>query len=246
MTIIKSKVVVVVEDEGIQREETVLSLQLAGMAAFGVPDGQTLDQLMRVHTVDVVVLDVGLPGESGLDIAARLSGLPSPVGLVMLTGKSTMVDKLAGLARGADAYLAKPADPRELIATIEAVRRRMNAAQAASELADVNLRAVAVVWQIAFDGRQLSAGVHGQVVKLSELQRLLLLCFKDLPLGQPVSRDKLMAALGYTDADSDPHRLETLVSRLRQKVRSKLSQDLPLQAIPRQGYAMAREVLFAY
>ena len=129
-----SEVVVIVEDDSAQREEVVLALQLAGMTALGAPDSTMLDQLMQEHPVDVLVLDIGLPGETGLQIAARLAARPLPVGLIMLTALSGLDDRLSGMARGADAYLTKPVDPRELIATIKAVRRRMVNASAATNL----------------------------------------------------------------------------------------------------------------
>jgi DNA-binding response OmpR family regulator len=236
---LQAEVVVIVEDDSTQRDEVLLALQLAGISAFGAPDGATLDKLMQVHRVDVVVLDVGLPGESGLQIAARLAAQPEPVGLVMLTGQSAMKDRLSGMAHGADAYLAKPADPREVIATITALRRRM-AKAATAAAATAHLPPAAGGWQLAPSGRQLSFGLPAQIVKLTELQQLFLQRFVGLAVGQPVGREQLMQALGHDRFDSDHHRLETLVSRLRQKVREQLGQDLPIEALPGRGYAMTQ------
>lgn len=236
----QTKVVIVVEDEAAQRNEVVLSLQLSGIAAFGAADGLMLDKLMQVHNVDMVVLDIGLPGESGLQIAARLALLPVPVGTVMLTALGALDDRLHGMAQGADAYLVKPADPRELIATIGALRRRM----AGAGVAGLASAASAEGWLLSHGGRQLSSTRLARAINLTELQRLLLLCFKDVPVGQPVSRDSLMDALGYDGPDGDPHRLETLLSRLRHKVREQLAEDLPLKAVPGLGYAMVCAVVF--
>jgi two-component system, OmpR family, response regulator PhoP len=233
-------VVVIVEDDTQQRDEAVLSLQLAGLAAFGAPNGATLNQLMAAQTVDVVVLDVGLPGESGLSIARRLAALPHPPGIVMLTALGDLDDRLRGMGQGSDAYMVKPVDPRELIATIEALRRRMKKSADSALVA----KSTTTGWVLSSGGRQLTLNRTHQAIQLTELQRLLLSCFKDVPTGQPVSRDDLMDVLGYGGPDGDYHRLETLVSRLRQKVRDQFNEDLPLRAVPNQGYAMMSGVMF--
>ena len=242
---LNTKVVIVVEDADAQRDEVVLSLQLSGMSAFGAANAQTLDQLMQVHSADVVVLDIGLPGESGLQIAQRLAAMPTPVGVIMLTANGALDDRLLGMAKGADAYLVKPADPRELIATIEALRRRMALASTTENKGSTGQTAAlqAAGWLLSHGGRQLSSAGAAQAIHLTELQRLLLLCFRGIPPGQPVSRENLMDALGYGGQYGDPHRLETLISRLRQKVRERLSEDLLLQAVPGQGYAMVSSLL---
>ncbi len=224
-----------------QREEAVLALQLAGLAAFGAPDGQTLDQLMRLHTVDVVVLDVGLPGESGLVIAERLAALAQPVGVIMLTALGLLDDKLQGMLSGADTYLVKPADPRELIANIAALRRRMASANTA--LASQAPAPHPTNWAISAGGHQLMCGRAGlPSVNLSELQRRFLLAFRGAHVGQTVSRERIMDALGHDGGDVDPHRLETLISRLRQKVRNQLGEDLPLHAVPGLGYTLTQAI----
>jgi DNA-binding response OmpR family regulator len=219
--------IVVVEDDAQLREETVLSLNLAGMPALGAPDGIGLDRLMLLHPVDVVVLDIGLPKESGLEIAARLHARKSQVGIVMLTGRGLLDDRIAGMEGGADAYLVKPADPRELIATVLAVRRRVHQTDASASEAPAPWRIVGGGWSI---------GHKSGTMELTVLQKRLLECFVRIPVGQPVSRDALMEALGYHVFDDDFHRLETLAHRFRQKVREKLGQDLPLQAVPKLGY----------
>lgn len=229
--------IVIVEDNHQQRDEGVLSLQLAGFAAFGVPDGHTLDRLMAVHTVDVVVLDIGLVGESGLSIAKRLSQLPSPPGIIMLTAMGALDDRLHGMQQGADGYLVKPVDPRELVATIEALRRRMKRVKGAADPAAL-AQGRPEGWLLVRGGRELVSARSNKSVPLTELQRIFLLSFKDTPIGKPINRDELMNLLGYTDPDSDPHRVETLVNRLRLKVRQQLGEGLPLLAVPGLGYAL--------
>ena len=245
MNALKHPVIILVEDDAAQREEAVLALQLAGLSAFGVPDGETLTRMMALHAVDVVVLDVGLPGESGLAIAARLLKLAQPPGIIMLTARGMMADKLEGMVAGCDVYMVKPADPREVIANIAALRRRMSGAQA-----NMSLQAPAppppMGWVLFDGGHRLSYGPDGAAcVTLSELQRRLLLAFHGTKTGQAISRESLMHALGHAGQVMDPHRLETLLSRLRLKVRQQLGQDLPLKAVPGLGYALTQPVSVA-
>ncbi len=228
-------VIIVVEDDPALREETVLSLQLAGLVAVGAADGRMLDQLMNanlVGPVDLVVLDVGLPGASGLEIAAQLATRSPPVGIVMLTGRGLTDERVQGLQQGADAYLVKPADPRELVATVQAVRRRMQQTPAPDG------------WRLGGGARTLSYGQALPALPLTDLQSRLLLGFRQVPVGQTVGREVLITALGQDAHEADPHRLETLVSRLRQKVRAHWGQDLPLQAVPGQGYALTQPIAF--
>ena len=219
--------IVVVEDDTHLREETVLLLSMAGLTAFGAPDGAALDRLMALQAIDLVVLDLGLPGETGLDIAARLRKSHSHVGIVMLTGRGLVNDRVAGMEGGADAYLVKPADPRELIATVQAVRRRVH--QATDEA-----NGPTAPWQIVGGGWSIKH--QSATMDLTVLQKRLFECFLAVPIGQPVSREALMRALGYDAFEDDFHRLETLVNRLKQKTREKLGFDLPLQALPKLGY----------
>lgn len=248
MNAFKHPVIILVEDDAAQREEAVLALQLAGLAAFGVPDGKTLTRMMALHAVDVVVLDVGLPGESGLDIAARLVKLAQPPGIIMLTARGMMADKLEGMVAGSDVYMVKPADPREVIANVAALRRRMAGAQA-----NMSLQAPPpqpppppMGWVLSDGGHRLRYGPDGAAcVILSELQRRLVLAFHGAKTGQAISRESIMHALGHAGQVMDPHRLETLLSRLRQKVRQQLGQDLPLKAVPGLGYALTQPVSVA-
>jgi DNA-binding response OmpR family regulator len=229
--------IVVVEDDTDLREETVLSLSMAGLLAFGAPDGAALDRFMALQPVNLVVLDVGLPTESGLEIAARLQKSNSRIGIIMLTGRGLLDDRLAGMEGGADAYLVKPADPRELIAMVQAVHRRM-------QLPEHSASAPTAPWQMVGGGWSIKH--QSASMELTVLQKRLLECFMAVPTGQPVSREKLMLALGYNVHDDDFHRLETMVNRFRQKIREKLGQDLPLQALPKLGYvfnaAISQEV----
>jgi two-component system, OmpR family, response regulator len=256
MPILSKEFIVVVEDDKTLREEVVLSLTLAGFSALGASDGRSLNELMAKHKVDIVVLDLSLPTETGLEIAARLVRQSPPVGIIMFTGAGAMEEKLLGMQVGADAYLVKPVDMRELIATIQSLRRQLErhrdtVARIPTPAARLNVKRqekrdsqIAQNLTVSFSGLRLACKGRGTETALSELQRRFIAAFRDVSVGQNVSREYLMAAIGYGDAEADFHRLETLISRLRIKVRTELKEEFPLQAMPGQGYVLNKTIRF--
>ena len=119
--------IAVVDDEEALRGPVVDYLRMEGYDAVGASGGAELDGLMADGEIDLVILDVNMPGEDGFSIARRLRAA-GPVGIIMLTAKSGLVDRVVGLEIGADDYLGKPFDPRELLARVRSVMRRLNAA----------------------------------------------------------------------------------------------------------------------
>jgi two-component system, OmpR family, phosphate regulon response regulator OmpR len=119
----KPKILVVDDD---LRLRDLLSRYLAeqGFLVTTVANATALDQTLAHERIDVLVLDLMLPGEDGLSICRRLRGTGSDIGIVMLTAKGDDVDRIVGLELGADDYLCKPFNPRELVARLKAVLRR--------------------------------------------------------------------------------------------------------------------------
>lgn len=115
--------IVVVDDEPDLREMVVDYLVSEGLSAIAAADAAELDAILAVQPVALVVLDVNMPGEDGFSVARRLRARGG-VGVIMLTAKHALVDRVVGLEIGADDYLAKPFEPRELLARIRAVMRR--------------------------------------------------------------------------------------------------------------------------
>jgi DNA-binding response OmpR family regulator len=121
--------VVIVDDEPDLRETVREYLLSHGYAVSAVADGAALRELLSRRPVDLAILDIGLPGEDGLSLARFLRGQGS-VGIVMLTASAATVDRVVGLEVGADDYVAKPFDLRELLARVRSVLRRAAAASA--------------------------------------------------------------------------------------------------------------------
>jgi DNA-binding response OmpR family regulator len=214
--------IIVVDDDPALR--TILS---AGLAHFGhgvrtAADGTQLDALMDAAPADVIVLDVGLPGENGYEIAARLRRHWQG-GIIMATGLGDVAQRVLGLDSGADIYLVKPVDLRELAAAVDSLARRLPA----SDLPDWRLDAA----------HSMLYSPRGTALPLTAHECLLLRALFKHP-GANVARPILFRALGYPDGHHGDLRLEALASRLRAKVR-KLApgEPLPLRGRSNLGYA---------
>ncbi len=117
--------IVLVDDEEDLRDPLVDYLREEGLQVSGVDGGAALDQLMAERPVALAVLDVNMPGEDGFSIARRLRATDPHLGIVMLTSKRDLIDRIVGLEIGADDYLTKPIEPRELLARLRAMLRRL-------------------------------------------------------------------------------------------------------------------------
>lgn len=220
----------IVEDNADYRAETVFHLRRAGFEIVLENDGIGVDARLADTPCDVLVLDLGLPVEDGLVIARRLRQQRPGLGIVMLTARGSLEDRLAGLDEGADAYLVKPIDMRELVATLHSIQRRQTASSSTPAGNGAH-------WSL--DPRTLTlASPEGRLIKLS-VSEVKLLNHLGAAKGAPVSRRDLAQALGHFNPDFDDRRLEVAFSRLRQKIESALPGSSVLRAARGQGYVFA-------
>ncbi len=220
--------IVVVEDEEALREETVFHLRHAGHSVTGVDCAAALYRHLASAAVDLIVLDLGLPDEDGLGVAAHVQA--RGYGVVMLTARSAMEDRIRGLQQGADAYLAKPVDFALLLATITSVYRRLGAAP----IAPVS----PAEWWLDSTNWMLSSP-DGQAIPLTAKETILLKMLFATP-GVAVERRALMRSLQAGTDDFDSRRLEALVSRLRHKIAQHTPLLLPVKTVHGVGYAFVR------
>ena len=230
----------VVEDDDDIREETVFALGELGFDAVGFGNAASFYKAMAVAPCDIAVVDIGLPGESGLTIVAHLRTLHS-FGVVLFTARSTLDDRVAGLREGADAYLVKPVDMVELAETLKAVGRRLRASPVASPPATAPDPGAAAVgapaqWSLHEGGWVLS-DPQGRRMTLTATEHVWLGCLIQRR-GSAVSRDDLIAALGGDVFDFDQHRIDAIASRLRRKA-DRLGMRLPVHAVRGTGYVFA-------
>lgn len=215
--------VLVVEDHADLREEIVSYLQARGMTVRAADTGRAMDDAMAVRCPDVVLLDLGLPEEDGVSIARRLAGDPRS-GIIVITARGRVEDRILGLNAGADFYLVKPLDMRELEAAIASVMRRRGAPAEPAQ-----------VWRLEATRWRLIAP-DGAAVTLSEAEVRLLTPFFETP-DAIVDRQTLADRL-----EIDARGIDLLVHRLRRKVEADAGKILPLRTLRFRGYAFAAPV----
>lgn len=220
----------VVEDNDELRESVLLPELLdAGFDVTGMSTALELYRSMLDTHYDLVLLDIGLPDDNGLAIAKRLRSLLPTLGIVMLSGYSAPSDRVAGLSIGADAYLTKPADMSEVVATLRNLARRV-----ANEMAVPDRESGR--WRLDESGWRLESPSGNKVaLNLAERQVVELLAAAE---GMPVRREMLIAKLVDNIHDFDPHRLEMLIYRLRRKCAQNDGSELPLTTVRGIGYAL--------
>ena len=201
-------------------------LEPEGFGAESAENGQSALERLARGGIDLVVLDVMLPGLSGFEVLRRLRAT-SRVPVLMLTARGEEIDRVVGLEMGADDYLAKPFSPRELVARIRAVLRRMADAPAGGLLAFGTL---------TLDVRAHRAQVEGEDLELTsaELRILEMLMQADT---RTVGREELMQqALGRRLLPTD-RSLDTHVSNLRRKL-ARFTDRIRIQGVRGAGYAL--------
>ena len=218
--------VLVVEDQDMMREAIVDALAQEGYAVEAVCDGAGFVQAFSRVRPALVVVDWGLPDVDGTSIVERVSR-EADIGVVMLTGRGGLEHRLQGLERGADAYLVKPVDWRELLLTVRAILKRLNGRPATEEAPAVR-----------FSPRlfELTAP-NGVCIKLNAQECTLLEWLQRRP-GEVVPREVLMEALGAHGDAWGEARLAQTVSRLRRKIEAQSPGWSPLRTIHRVGYSL--------
>lgn len=210
------------------REEMVLGLSGLGLDIYGFDGAAPLYRAYAARPSDIVILDISLDGEDGLSIAAHLRASQS-VGIVLVTARGSVDDRINGLRTGADAYLVKPVDVRELAATVEALDRRMNRRSIASPPPSHQ-------WALIEGGWVLTDGMGHRLRLATSEKRILELLLKER--GKTVERRALVEAIGADVYDFNYGHLDTIVSRLRRKAKQS-DMPLPLHVVRGLGFTFA-------
>jgi two-component system, OmpR family, phosphate regulon response regulator OmpR len=204
--------VLVVDDDLRLRDLLKRYLGEQGFAVDTVPDAGAMDRQMQRSRYDLVVLDLMLPGEDGLAACRRLRAAGEKVAIIMLTAKGDDVDRIMGLETGADDYLAKPFNPRELVARIHAVLRRQ--APSATPGAPTTEPQTVTFGPFELDLSTRSLAREGQPMQLTTGEFALLKVLVQHP-REPMSRDKLMELARGRELEHTDRSIDVQVSRLR-------------------------------
>ena len=225
--------ILVVDDDLRLRDLLSRYLSEQGFEVLTVSDAAALDQALAHSHIDVLVLDLMLPGEDGLSICRRLRGGGSDIGIVMLTAKGDDVDRIVGLELGADDYLSKPFNPRELVARINALLRRRSPARPPGAPSTVEQKLAFGACVLDFATRTLTR--EGQVIALTTGEFALLKVLVAHP-RKPLSREKLMELARGREHEAFDRAIDVQVSRLRKLIELQPSQPRFIQTVWGYGY----------
>lgn len=220
--------IVVVEDHQDLRELFVEHLLGDGFNVDGVSCAEELDDHMASNHVDLLILDLNLPGENGLDIARRVRPVHPALHIVMLTARTTEDDRIAGYDSGADLYLPKPVSPQELSAAVRAVHRRVLSATQSNGLLTLNVSRMTISTQ------QGEAGI-------SRVDTALLKALATAP-ERRLAYWRLFELTDRDQSDLAKGQLELQVFRLRKKLAEiGVSEDL-IKSVRREGYQLTEAI----
>jgi two-component system, OmpR family, alkaline phosphatase synthesis response regulator PhoP len=224
-----SKSVLVVDDEPKIVEVVGDYLRSAGFSVTTAADGEKAVALAHARPPDVVVLDLGLPGLDGLDVARELRRA-SPVPIVMLTARGEETDRVVGLELGADDYVVKPFSPRELLARVRAVLRRTERPQTERERF--------VVGDVAVDTVRRQVTVGDQVVELTATEFDLLVELARQP-GRVFTRGQLLGTIHGVVVESYERTVDAHIKNLRRKLEPDPQRPRYLLTVHGVGYRFA-------
>ena len=225
-----------VDDEPALREALAYYLSRQGFAVTQAANAAEARQHLRDSRPDLVLLDIMMPGEDGLSLCRHL-GEALAIPVILLTARGEATDRIVGLEIGADDYVIKPFDPRELVARIRSVLRR--AAKGAPPPADDELFEFEG-WRLDPLKRRLTAP-DGALVSISSAEFRLLLAFLNHP-RQVLDRDRLLDLVQGREAHLFDRAVDNQVSRLRRKIEADSRHPALIQTVWGGGYTFAAEV----
>lgn len=208
--------ILVVDDDPSLRELLQGYLAESDLRVTAVDGGRAMFEVLDDAVVDLVVLDLRLPGEDGLSLARRLRER-APIPVILLTGRAEEADRVMGLELGADDYVTKPFSPRELLARIRAVLRRSRQAPALQDVRNDQRRAYRFAgWEFNLRTRRLTAP-DGRRLALTNSEFSLLAAFCSAP-RRVLSRDQLLDLSRLHNAEVYDRAIDVQVLRLRRKI----------------------------
>jgi two-component system OmpR family response regulator len=227
--------ILVVDDDREIRTLLADYLDANGFATRTAADGAAMRIAIASGSIDLVVLDLSLPGEDGLEICRRLR-IGSDLPVIMLTARGTPIDRILGLEMGADDYLAKPFEPRELLARIRSVLRRAKTATPTDQARSLAFG----TWTLDLTARHL-VDAMGVVIALSGAEFRLLKVLLENP-NQVLSRDSLLDLTKGREIDAFDRSIDLQISRLRQRLGDDARSPALIKTVRSEGYILTAAV----
>jgi two-component system torCAD operon response regulator TorR len=225
--------VLIVEDDPVTRVKLAAYFSAAGYSVDVAEDGAQMRKMLAKKPADVLMIDINLPGEDGLQLT-RERRERSEVGIILVTGRTDSVDRIVGLEMGADDYVTKPFEQRELLARVKNLVRRVRRSRLQNENETVRRF---LGWSLDLGQRTLQ-DADGNFVDLTraELKALSLLAAHP---GQVLSRDRILHEIANRDWDPSDRTVDVIIRRLRQKLKDRARNPRIIQTSHGEGYLFA-------
>ena len=231
--------VLVIDDDPSVRQMIADYLGDNDMQVTTLAGGQAIPEVMARHTIDLLILDLKMPGEDGMQIARQLRA-DSDVPIIILTGRRDEADRVMGLELGADDYLTKPFSPRELLARIRALLRRSRTGETVADgLARIRAYRFAG-WELNVRMRRLTSP-QGEIIAITNSEFNLLVAFLAAP-QRVLSREHLLNASRLHNDEVFDRSIDVQVGRLRKKIHGQDAQTLLIRTERGVGYAFTAVV----
>ncbi len=225
--------ILVVDDDARLRDLLRRYLTEQGFNVFVAEDGKEMTKYWQRERFDLLILDLMLPGEDGLSICRRLRGAGDQTPIIMLTAKSEEIDRILGLEMGADDYLPKPFNPRELLARLNAVLRRRAADEHPGAPSQTKESIDFGPYTLNLSNRTLYKG--DEVIPITTGEFSVLKVFARHP-REPLSRDKLMELARGREYEAFDRSLDVQISRLRKLLEPNPAKPVYIQTVWGLGY----------
>lgn len=210
--------VLVVEDDAVTRSKLVGYFKNEGYNVSEAESGEQMRHTLQNNAIDLVMLDINLPGEDGLMLTRELRS-QSDIGIILVTGRTDSIDKIVGLEMGADDYVTKPFELRELLVRVKNLLWRISSARNTSATLDAAQQDDNVVrfGEWTFDVQRRALSRNGEPVKLTKAEYELLVALSSYP-NQVLSRERILNMISHrVDAPND-RTIDVLIRRMRAKM----------------------------
>jgi len=233
--------ILVVDDDVRISRIIARDLTSAGYRVKTAANGEEMRRCIKVQQPDIVILDLQMPGEHGLELARKLRQ-DSDVGIIIVTGTGDKVDEIVGLEGGADDYLTKPVEERALLARVRSVLRRVMSSTASSDTSDKSVVKFSD-WILDFTAHELKSTTGEEIILTSFEFQLLATLVKNA--NRVLSRDQIMVSITGRDWVSNDRSVDVLMGKLRKKIERDPHNPSMIKTIRGAGYKFTARVEYS-